>query len=200
MAEQGEIKTFHVTGEAAKSVGGFEKKRQRRTTRKKQEGGENQPVINIPSINQPLTVQKVPEPAKPVEAQIPRQPAPVAPILPPTPFAHQEGGVKRIKVELKKKTETKKVQLHPKKADAQKVQLVKKLQTRKARKVLLGVSSLHKRMTRAKKLHKKAKEMPIDKLKEELIKKKLIKPTSKAPETILRQIAADAQIVATKSL
>jgi len=42
--------------------------------------------------------------------------------------------------------------------------------------------------------------MPLDKLKEELVKKKLIKPTSKAPESVLRQIAADAQIVAGKAL
>lgn len=199
MDAQGEIKTFHVTGEAAKSMGGFEKKRQRRTTRKKQEGGESEQVISIPSMN----VQKAPmapptEIAKPVTIQLNRMPVPVAPATPQLPIAQQEGGVKNIKVELRKKTATKKVQLHPKKTDAPKVQ--KKIQTRKARKVLLGVSSLHKRMTRAKKLHKKAKEMPLDKLKEELIKKKLIKPTSKAPETVLRQIAVDAQIVATKSL
>ena len=68
------------------------------------------------------------------------------------------------------------------------------------RKLTLGVSSLHKRMTRAKKMHKTVKDMPLDKLKEELIKKKLIKATSKAPESVLRQIAADAQIVAGKAL
>ena len=39
--------------------------------------------------------------------------------------------------------------------------------------------------------------MPLDKLKEELIKKKLIRPTSKAPESVLRQIARDSQMVAT---
>ena len=78
---------------------------------------------------------------------------------------------------------------------------MKKSETRKKnRKVLLGVSSLHKRMTRAKKMHKKVKEMPLDKLREELISKKLIKSTSKAPEAILRQIATDAQIVDSKSL
>ena len=55
-------------------------------------------------------------------------------------------------------------------------------------------------MTRAKKLRDKVKDIPIDKLKEELIKKKLIKPTSKAPESVLRQIATDAHIVAGKAL
>jgi hypothetical protein len=55
-------------------------------------------------------------------------------------------------------------------------------------------------MTRAKKMHKKVKETPLDELKKQLIAKKLIKPTSKAPESVLRQIAADAQIVAGKAL
>jgi hypothetical protein len=55
-------------------------------------------------------------------------------------------------------------------------------------------------MIKANKLTKKAKDMPIEKLKEQLIQKKLIKSTSKAPESVLRQIAADAQIVAGKAL
>jgi len=37
--------------------------------------------------------------------------------------------------------------------------------------------------------------MPLDKLRAHLIAKQLIKPTSKAPESILRQIAADTQIM-----
>jgi hypothetical protein len=39
------------------------------------------------------------------------------------------------------------------------------------------------------------KEIPIDQLRKELVEQGLIKATSKAPESILRQIAADAQIV-----
>ena len=119
---------------------------------------------------------------------------------PQQPQQLQQGGSKPIKVELKKKHDTKKVQLHPKKIEAPKVPFVKKHHTHKVRKVSLGVSSLHKRMTRAKKMHKKVKEMPLDKLKEHLVSKKLIKSTSKAPESVLRQIAADSQIVASKSL
>ena len=76
----------------------------------------------------------------------------------------------------------------------------KKHQTKKARKVSIGVSSFHKRITRAKKLHKNVKDMPLTALKEKLIKKGLIKSTSKAPESVLRQIAADAEVVANKAL
>jgi hypothetical protein len=116
-------------------------------------------------------------------------------------YAVQQGGTKQIKVELKKKTATKKVQLQPKKAEVPKVHASsKKNHTKKIRKVTLGVSSLHKRMTRAKKLHKNIKEMPIDKLKDKLIKGGLIKSSSKAPESVLRQIASDAEVVAKKVL
>ena len=68
------------------------------------------------------------------------------------------------------------------------------------RKVTLGVSSLHKRLTRAKKMREKVKEVPINELKEQLVKKGLIKSSSKAPESVLRQIALDSQIVAGKAL
>jgi len=78
--------------------------------------------------------------------------------------------------------------------------LVKKTHTRKIRKVTLGVSSLRKRMTRAKKLHKNIKQMPIEDLKQKLVKGGLIKTTSKAPENVLRQIARDVEMVVKKAL
>ena len=110
--------------------------------------------------------------------------------------AVQEGGVKQIKVELKKH-QSKKVKLHPKKEHTE---VKDKPHTKKARKFVLGVSSLHKRMTRAKKVHHTIKKMPLDVLRKQLIQAKLIKETSKAPESILRQIAEDAQIVGKKML
>jgi hypothetical protein len=207
---EGEIKVFNITGEAAKAYAGGKKKK--RVTRKR--GGEEdinntnnnvQPVINLPNIAAvPNTQESIPlsnivkQISNSNNATITRQNAPPE----PPRLAIQDGGNdKKIKVELKKKQATKKVQLHPKKDGPQKVATAKKSETRKKnRKVLLGVASLHKRMTRAKKMHKKVKEMPLDKLREELISKKLIKSTSKAPESILRQIATDAQIVDSKSL
>jgi len=206
-----ELKVVNLTGgAAAEFMGGVKKKK--RVTRKKQEGGDAKGVeapithaagsadsskwLSYPSASVPpvIQVQKaiIPAPAQ-VAAPTNQYAVPI-----PAPAPAQAGGaVKHIKVELKKKPATKKVQLHPKKSEPSKAP--KKL-TRKSRKLMLGVSSLHKRMTRAKKMHKTVKEMPLDKLKEELVKKKLIKPTSKAPESVLRQIAADAQIVAGKAL
>ena len=205
MSEGEEIKVFHITGQAANNLTGKKK----RITRKKRgdesvipevtnEGVPSElatlPVV-ISVTNKPVNM--VPPPVSTAPPTIRRENAP-----PVIVSEHKEGeDDKKIKVELKKKQATKKVQLHPKKDEPQKVPVAKKTETRKKnRRVLLGVSSLHKRMTRAKKMQKTVKEMPLDKLKEELLKKKLIKPTSKAPESVLRQIATDAQIVEGKAL
>ena len=204
---EGEIKVFNITGEAAKAYSGGTKKK--RVTRKK--GGDEdgvmesapqpvpKPVINLShAVSLPITnnVKQIMSNTEPTSFS--RQNAPAEP---PRPVILEGGDDKKIKVELKKKHAAKSVQLHPKKDGPQKVPVPKKSETRKKnRKVLLGVSSLHKRMTRAKKMHKKVKEMPLDVLRDELIHKKLIKATSKAPESILRQIATDAQIMETKSL
>jgi hypothetical protein len=118
-------------------------------------------------------------------------------------YGAQAGGSatdRHIKVELRKSKTPKKVHLNPKKQDEPKKELHKKHKTRKVRKVTLGVSTLHKRMTRAKKLREKVKGVPIQELKEQLVKKGLVKATSKAPESVLRQIAIDSQIVAGKAL
>ena len=115
-------------------------------------------------------------------------------LVPPHIKPQMGGDVKHIKVELKKKTIPKRVHLNQKKTAPS------KKQTKKVRKVTLGVSTFHKRITRAKKLHKKVKELPLDKLKEKLVKDGLIKATSKAPESVLRQIASDAAVVNKRAL
>jgi hypothetical protein len=73
-------------------------------------------------------------------------------------------------------------------------------QTRKARKIRVSISGLGKRMTRHKKIQKEAKAVPLDQIKKKLIEVKLIKPDSKAPEQILRQIYADFETLKNKAL
>jgi hypothetical protein len=197
-----DIKSVMISGEAAKSMGGATR---RRASRKKTQGGGE-----VEGIESSLAARSAPvspvvassttqggAPVTVTRVQAPPQQAPPQQATPPQATL-QQGGDKKIRVELKKKPLTKKVQLHPKKADAPKA--VKKQQTKKNRKVLLGMSSLHKRVTRAKKVHTKMKDMPLEKLKALLISKKLIKPASKAPESVLRQIAADAHIVEKNAL
>jgi hypothetical protein len=201
-------------------------KRARRSTKKKQDGGSEEvrgvsPIMNsVKGIESTTSIAASSASSNsttwlkyPAEAPVPPRinfaPAPShIPSSPdrsaaPTAQYAQAGGKshsdnKHVKVELKKKTTAKKVHLNPKKAEAPKH--TKKHQTRKVRKVTIGVSSLHKRITRAKKLHKKVKDMPIETLKEKLVKGGLIKANSKAPEHVLRQIAGDAEVVAKKAL
>ena len=221
MSDDG-IKRVNITGAAASDLEGGAKKG-RRSTKKKQEGGS--PIMGAvdalrgvsPNMAAIKGVETTAGPAVaaassnsnswlkyPVGAPVPPRIVVEPSHIPSTPeraaaptgqYAQAGGKDQRhIKVELKKKTTVKKVHLNPKKAEAPK-HSSKKHQTRKARKVSIGVSSFHKRITRAKKLHKTAKEMPLDKLKE-----KLIKANSKAPESVLRQIAGDAEVVAKKAL
>lgn len=218
-----DIKTINISQEAAAALNGGGAKKGRRSTKKNQTGGAAEalrgvsPVMNVvkgvestssiaataasPNSNTWLKYPAgAPVPPKinfaPVPSHVPSSPDKVA--APTDQYTQQQGGTKHVKVELKKKTSAKKVHLNPKKAEAPKS--IKKHQTRKVRKVTLGVSSLHKRITRAKKLHKKMKDMPIETLKEKLVKGGLIKANSKAPEVVLRQIAADAEVVKNKAL
>lgn len=226
MSEDDGIKRVNITGNAAADLSGGAKKT-RRSTKKKQEGGSGatealrgvSPVMaNVKGVESTSAIAaQAASPNSNTWLKYPAQ-APVPPrVIPepsytpapdrsaaPTGQYAQAGGKthsdhKHVKVELKKKTTAKKVHLNPKKAEAPK-QAAKKHHTRKHRKVTIGVSTLHKRITRAKKLHRKVKDMPIDTLKDKLVKGGLIKATSKAPESVLRQIAADAEVVKNKAL
>lgn len=222
-----DVKTVNIRGDAAKDLTGG--KKTRRTAKKgTQEGGSDEPVRGVAPIS--MQVKPVESASALAMNSAPPTPtawlkypanAPVPPNIQPIP-SHvpssanavaaptnqyavstpgiQQGGTKQVKVELKKKSHTKKVQLQPKKAEPHKALPLKRNHTKKIRKVTLGVSSLHKRITRAKKLHKSIKGMPIDKLKEKLVKGGLIKATSKAPTQVLQQIARDADIIAKKAL
>jgi hypothetical protein len=206
------VKSITITKEVAATMGGVRK----RATRKKQAGGttivrgvsedmmgvkgtENAIAATAASTN-PTTWLSYPSTVVPPRTPVSMNPNPVSAneTAAPTAMYRGEGGqIKNIRVELKKRESAKKVKLYPKKESKP---IPKKNLTKKSRKITLGVASLHKRMTRAKKVQHTMKAMPIDKLKKLLIQKKLIKPTSKAPESILRQIAADSQIVEGKSL
>jgi len=218
-----DVRSVTITGGAVVDYSGEAVKKRGSSRKKKQEGGVQQGVDTYAApVGGPYVLGYQGQPSNPVikvDTTVPLYPvsAPIAPAAPIAPVSttvnaslapvhtsysndmqqQQGGSTKQIKVELKKKAPSRKVQLNPKKAEAPPK---KKLQTKKIRKITLGVSSLHKRMTRAKKVHKRVKDMPIDKLREHLVAKKLIKTTSKAPDAVLRQIAADSQIVAKKVL
>jgi RNA-splicing ligase RtcB len=73
--------------------------------------------------------------------------------------------------------------------------------TRKiAKKIRMSISSLSNRMTRAHKIRKESKELPIEKIKESLKQANLIKETTKAPDDILRQMYADYLLLKNRAL
>lgn len=227
MATYSDIKQVLLTGAAATEISG---KNEKKTRQKRNGGNHPSQSPSIPSIPQVASFSHVPSapsappapsaplapsfspapasstrstrstssiPSAPAITSVPSAPsAPSAPSVPST-----EGGTRTIKVELKKRTTAKRVHLQPKRSDILKGgKKPATVQTKRARKVTLAVHSLHKRMKRAKKMTRKVKEMSLEQLREHLIQKKLIKSTSKAPKSVLCQIAADAQIVAGKAL
>ena len=181
MSGPAETRQFMLTGDAAAAM-----MRGPKGSRSKRKNGGYTDVMKsgvatagVLPLGVKSTVAGYTSPSLPSQGAAPLQGAP------PITF----GGAKP-RVELKKPAA--KVHLIPKKTG---ISTVKKQKTRKARKITIGLSALHKRVTRAKKIRDDVKEMPLDDLRKELIKRSLIKENSKAPESILRQIAADAQIM-----
>ena len=198
MAE--EFKAITITGGAAAELGLLPKKRGGRRTRKS--GGLDEGTIGAPPQLQQVitTIKKIggAHELMPATTLVAPSLTSQQAVTQPQPQPVQQGGTNPIKVELKKKHLSKKVTLNPKKQDAAAVK--QPAQTKKARKFVLGILSMHKRVTRAKKIHHKLDKMPLEELRKQLIASKLIKPTSKAPEAILRQIAKDSQLVGKKIL
>jgi hypothetical protein len=145
----------------------------KRRTSRKQSGG-----ADIPAVLTAPTPMPTPTPA----------PAPAA----PTPLVRTNipatmlGGKAKVILEPPKKTAAKLV--------------ASKSKTRKSRKIRVSLSGLGKRITRHKKIQKDARVSSIEEIKKTLVAAKLIKPESKAPETMLRQIYADYQTLKNKAL
>ena len=122
-------------------------------------------------------------------------PAPVAPPL------GQQGGAKVI---LDKKKDKPLILSPPKKSGPLPV-LVKKLPVKSktlkvARRIRVSVDGLNRKLNRAKTIKKDSEKMPIESLKKELVASGLVKSESKAPESILRQIYSDFQVLKQKAL
>ena len=166
-------KSIRITGGAVTepTVG-----KKRRTSRK-QSGG-----ADIPAVLAPPTPVPAPVPV-PAAAPAPSTPTPLPRTnIPPAML----GGKAKVILEPPKKTAAKLV--------------ASKSKTRKSRKIRVSLSGLGKRITRHKKIQKDARVSSIEEIKKTLVAAKLIKPESKAPETMLRQIYADYQTLKNKAL
>lgn len=148
--------------------------KKRRTSRKQSGGADIPAVLASPA--------PVPAPAA-APAPTPSTPTPlVRTNIPPAML----GGKAKVILEPPKKTAAKLV--------------ASKSKTRKSRKIRVSLSGLGKRITRHKKIQKDARVSSIEEIKKTLVAAKLIKPESKAPETMLRQIYADYQTLKNKAL
>jgi hypothetical protein len=202
-AAESDIKTFKI-------VGGFgETNTKKRGTRsKKGQAGGEQPIIKITGYEQQSVATNAAPVNVPQRSMVPELPRVVPqPSFIPSPdkvaapqgnFGEAQTGGRQVIIKRNKLTRS--VHLKAKGTEAPKQLAVKKHHTRKIRKVSIASKSLHKRLTRAKKIQEKIQKTPIEDLKKELVKRGLIKETSKAPPTVLRQIASDSQIVAGKAL
>lgn len=195
MSDNQEVREIKVLGAKPKDM-----IRKRRTRKARLVDDEEQEEVPIRQTSQPVVISKIQEVATPP----PAAPAPAAPAPAPTPAAPAP---------------VQKVVLKPKEKPAPKVILKKKeivpgpvaptptikgggatttpLKV-KTRKVVLN--SFHKRVNKTRHALSQAKELSLDNIRAVLIDKKLIKPNSKAPESILRQIYSDSLIVAKKTL
>jgi len=185
-----DVKQIQITG-GAEIVGG-----KRRRSRKGEKGSKTLQVQKGGNCVKGYLNPMLMSAAAPLNEAFNR-PVPLAELSKPVPVAAaalpsaSQAGGSTTKVELRKAPPHKKVLLHSKKT----VPLAKGQTKRKTRKIILGLKAMEHRMTRAKKISQRMKEMPIEQLKKQLVEQGLIKAGSKAPESILRQIAADAQIV-----
>ena len=164
-------------------------------TRKKatQEGGTEIATAGVVPL-----AQKTPVTAYRAPSNLPLQGPPISAAFQPLLATGGAHGTTTRKVFLQKSDNThKKVHLNPKK---NKVLPVKGAKVGKTRKISLGLPTLHRRITRARRIRKDIDEIPIEKLKEKLIKAGLVRDNTKAPESVLRQIASDARILGEKGL
>jgi len=178
-----DTKQIQITGNAVTEQGlGPSVGKKRRTSRKQQGGAEGKAEGN--NVPPPLMASA---PAAPAPAAAP---AAAAPIPPPQqaniPPALRGGAKTKVVLEPPKKTAAKLV--------------ASKSKTRKAKKIRVSLTGLGKRITRHKKIQKEARSHSIEEIKKILVAAKLIKPESKAPESILRQIYADYQTLKNKAL
>ena len=187
-------KTVRVVGGAAESLLSGVKTRKRRSKKQVQEE---------PNGSQRITVKKGGD----LSPNIIRSGGDPSPNIirsggdpggPPLDVLQQAGA----KVILDKKKDKSLILSPPKKSGPV---VIKKLPVKSktlkvARRIRVSVDGLNKKVNRAKTIKKESEKMPIDSLKKELVASGLVKSESKAPESILRQIYSDFQVLKQKAL
>jgi len=187
-------KTMTITGGAAESyMNKGSKTRRRRTTA--QQGGTSPGTMNqLASTKAPATPEAPPA--------VPSQPSNLAKVTNSAPAPLTGGSVataKPVKVVLGPKAAKSQVILSPKKSTVALVNPAAK--TRKhAKKIRMSLGGFGKRVTRANKIRFDAKKQGIEDIKKILKDAKLVKDTTKAPETVLRAMYSDYMMLKSRAL
>jgi hypothetical protein len=212
-----ETKEIKLTGEAAESF--IAGRKTRRVSRRNNKTGMEQPsgvkvnkvespsVFNVPTnvpANVPLErpLERSVNVAQERPANVPTNVPANVPTPLETPLQTQEAGAskKPIKVILTKKEKPKeKVILAPAKEKPSPVKIRSKTQ-KASRRIRVSLDTLSSRMNRAKTIKKESQNHSLEVIKKALSKAGLIKPDSKAPEKILRQMYSDFEQLKQKAL
>jgi hypothetical protein len=183
------VKSITLTGGAARSEG--HKRPRRRTVRAKQDGGapassESATLSTKVNIIQQLAAQIPPSAPSIISAATAVAAAP--------PGSQQQGGAKQnIKLVPAKSTNKTRVLLAPK-ATNQNGGANHRAKTKKQKKLSLRVSNIRRKVASTRKHIHASTSLPFDKIRKELVDAKLLNPSSKAPEALIRKIYADFKI------
>jgi len=188
-------KTMTITGGAAESYMNKGSKTRRRSRATAQQGGTSPGTMNqLASTSVPAA------PAAPPAT--PSQPSNLAKVtnsVPAAPLAGGFVGTKPVKVVLGPKAAKSQVILSPKKPTVALANSAAK--TRKhAKKIRMSLGGFGKRVTRANKIRFDAKKQGIEDIKKILKEAKLVKDTTKAPETVLRAMYSDYMMLKSRAL
>ena len=187
-----DTKQIVLTGEAATSL----QSRKRRSRKNLKGGGSTQGAIiqlqsTTSSSDQPTASVEGLNPAKIAQAS--------ASVEAPTTIIQQTGGKPKVVLKASKKP-TNKVVLSVSKVVAPVVH-TQKAKTRKlSKKITFSLKNLRKKLSTAKTIKKHSEEKSLDEIKKMLVETKLIKPDSKAPETMLRHMYSDFMMLKHRAL
>ena len=192
-----DTKQIILTGEAAASL----QSRGRRRSRKNLNGGGSTQgaIVQLQS-----TTSSSDQPTAPVEGLNPAKIAQTsASVNAPTTIqqttVQQTGGKPKVVLKAAKKP-THKVVLSVSKVVAPVVHN-QKAKTRKAsKKIMFSLKNLRKKLTTAKTIRKHSEEKSLEEIKKLLVEAKLIKPDSKAPETMIRHMYSDFMMLKHRAL
>ncbi len=222
MADQ--VKKIQITGGAAESyMSGTKTRKKARSTVPKQvpsqRGGDNSgALVQLSASHVPKALVAEPKAVvAPVTPVAKAEPVGVmSSVVKTNPSSILAGGAKStektVKVVLAPKRKTQKVILTPAKkvvklppastteGTAAPIKKSRGKTHKVARRIRVSVEGLNKKINRAKTIKKESQTLTLEKIKSELAAAGLIKKESKAPESILRQMYTDFQLLKQRAL